>query len=71
VARAYKKKWQSKNYKIKLSKDISLAHADVMIMDNSYFHTSYDKTLVGIEIHDEQFCQMQAMLFDTIRSQLS
>ncbi len=71
AARAYKKKHQSKTYRIKLCKEPSIKKADVMIMDGSYFHTSYDKQLVGMQINDKQIFDLQAMLFDQLRSNLS
>lgn len=71
AARAYKKKHQSKTYLIKLCKEPSIKKADVMIMDGSYFHTSYDKQLVGMQINDKQVFGLQAMLFDQLRTSLS
>lgn len=71
AARAYKKKHQSKTYRIKLCKEKSIKAADVMIMEGSYFHTSYDKQLVGMEIHDKQIFNMQVMLFDQLWNSLS
>lgn len=62
----YKKKFKRDNYQIKLMSHKWWFQSDMMIMDDSVYHVSYDKELIGIEIYDKAFFAMQTIMFDKL-----
>lgn len=69
-AKKYQKSFQTKNYQIRLLPRPEWVQSDIMIMNGSYFHTSYQPEFVGIEINDPAFYAMQVMLFDQLWNSL-
>lgn len=47
-----------------------IAQSDMMIMDDSVYHVSYNQELVGIQIHDPALFRMQCVMFDNLRATL-